>query len=286
MFFSNFQRGVIVLLTVSTLVFSQPVSDPNNLIKNGGFDKDFTGWNYKSTHGSDPKGSVVNGEMVCANNKLGIGVQVDGKTIRTYDLQFYQPDLTIQQGITYVLRFDAKSDSAGRFLQVAVENQADFGNSQYCVDAAGKNYSFNLTTTMKTYTLIFKMTKPTDSKVRLNFNFGDALPTVYFDNISILDSTKTTATRFSSAGFRECGKSQSINVDSRGMSFFISDPAHFQYRICSPSGKLVAGSNFVNYGSGSHYRIEFPSLGISSGTYIAQVFDGQERYSKVFSVIP
>jgi hypothetical protein len=284
--FLNFQRSMSILTSVAAVSFLQAAPNPDNLIKNGTFDKDFAGWIYSPTHGSAPKGSVVDGRMVCEITKLGNGVQVNGQTVRTYDVQFYQIDLSLQQGKTYILSFEAKSDSLDRALQIAVENQGNPGQLQYCVDAAGKNYIEKLTTTMQTFIKIFKMTKSTDNAVRLNFNFGDATPTVYFDNIILIDSTKATALRPRWTSIAESRNSPWIAADSRGLSFSFSDPVNCGFKIYSLSGKVVASTGSFSQGSAVQYRVDYRSLGIPSGRYVAQAFNGHQRSSKIFSVMP
>jgi hypothetical protein len=267
-------RSILVFLSVSTLAFSQLYKDPNNILKNGGFDDDTIGWVYGPCHGAKGIGKVVDGQMVCQITKLG-----DNHLF--YDIQFYQKDITITKGVTYVLTFDAKADS-DRTLIINVEGQSS--HKQYDTEDADASHPRNLTTTMQTFTSIFTMTEPTDNQVRLNFNFGLTYPTVYFDNLSLFDKTKVGVICPQSFALVGSGHSRMIEADSRGISFRVSNPAHFQYQICSPSGRLVVGSN--SFGNASHYRIEFPTLGISSGTYVVQAFDGNERYSKVFSVTP
>jgi hypothetical protein len=281
MFCSNFPRSFIILLIASIAVFSQPsYKDPNNLIKNGGFDNGTANWTNLLSHQGKGTSSVVDGQMVCVFTSSGV---VPGKEF--YDDQLIQENLTIVNGVTYIVTLDAKADVV-RTFQFAVENQNEgTGFTQYA-KVGDVNPRDTLATTMKTFSRTFTMTLPTDNQVRLSFSFGLTPSTVTFDNISIIDKSKVGV--IGQHPLIPVGSefSPMIAADSRGISFRISNPAHFQFRICSPSGRLVAGSSSVNHGSASHYRIEFPTLGISSGTYILQAFDGKERYSKVFLVMP
>jgi hypothetical protein len=273
--FVNLSRSILVLISVSTLAFSQLYKDPNNILKNGGFDDDSTGWVYQPIHGSSGKGGVVDGQMVCGITKLADET--------AWAVQFLQNNIKLEKDVTYVLTFDAKADGV-RPIQVNIETT--HGEQQFLPspDLDGQSATIELTTTMKTFIRTFKMSGQTTSGLRLNFNIGKSTQTVYFDNLSLFDKTKVGVIGPQSFALVGSGLSRMIEADSRGISFRVSNPAHFHYQICSPSGRLVAGSN--SFGNASHYRIEFPTLGISSGTYIVQAFDGNERYSKVFSVMP
>jgi hypothetical protein len=277
MFYTNFLRCVIVVISFSTLAFPQLYKDPNNLIKNGGFDEGATGWKSMISHNATGKSSVVDGQMTCTALTNGI---VANKEF--YDNQLIQENLTIVNGVTYFVSMDVKAD-VDREFQFGIENQNDEGQTQYGT-VEGINPRQKLTTTMQTFTRTFTMTKPTATQVRLSISFGLTVPsTVTFDNMCIIDKSKMTAIR--SAIRAESGNLR-IASDSRGLSFRISDPAHFGFQIYSASGKVVANSAFVNLGSSSHYRLDYRSLGISSGSYIARTVDGDQQYSTIFSILP
>jgi hypothetical protein len=274
MFLANFSRCVIVLASAATFSFSQSASDPNNILKNGTFDTDLTGWVYQPIHNTTGKGSVVDGQMVC---EITTGGQF------FYDVQFLQNDVTITKDVTYFLSFDAKA-AANRTIVVNVESMGH-GEQQYLKDVDGKNSTCNLTTTMQTFTFTFTMTAPTNSAIRLNFNVGLYTQTVYLDNILLVDKSKMTAVRPQSDFRAESGNSR-ISADSRGLSFSVSDPAHFGYQIYSASGRLVADYASLNQGSAAQYRINYQSLGITPGMYIVRAIDGNQRYSKIVSMMP
>jgi hypothetical protein len=273
MFRIRFSRCVVVLVSLTALGFSQSPNDPNNLLKNGSFDNGITGWVFQAVHGSKGAGAVADGQMVCQITQFGTNKYF-------YDVQFLQNDLTIVNGVTYVITFDAKA-AEDRTIVVNVENQATFGQQQYSQDASGKDFEPKLTTTMQTFSHTFTMSKPTDNKVRLNFNVSASLATVTLDNISLIDKSKMTAVKLHP---RSTVNVQRIVAGPRGLSFNVADPTHFGFRIVSPSGRVVANSNSSN--PGAVCRIDYRSLGISAGTYVAQVVDGTQQYSTIFSVVP
>jgi hypothetical protein len=274
MFSSIVSRSVIVLASVSAIAFSQPATDQNNLVSNGDFSDGETGWTYfvKTVHGTEGTSKVVDGQMVCDVTKAN----------GYWDVQMYHSKVSLEKDVTYVLTFDAKADK-DRTIVSAVES--DNGQTEYNPTGGGKN-QINLTTTMKTTTLTFTMTKPTDNNARVNFNIGASISKVYLDNVSLIDKTKITGVHPQSAALSESSNSRVITPDSKGISFQFSNPANCGFQIYSLSGKFVANSNTRSHGSAEHYRIDYRSLGLSYGMYMAQAHDGNLRYSKLVTVLP
>jgi hypothetical protein len=269
MFPVNLQRGIIVVASITALSFSQIVSNPNNIITNGGFDKDYIGWNWEPIHGVQGKATVVDGQSVC---------EVLSKGAIFWEVQLRRNNLTIENGITYALSFDAKSEPE-RSMIFGVERND--GHLSYDPNAGSTNPA-KLTGTMQTFTSTFTMAEPTDKTARLTFSMAEMICKITFDNISLIDSTKITAIRPHWANITEYA--HSINANQRGISFRFADMGHCDYRIYTLSGKTVTGS--LNQGSASHYRFDFRSQGIASGKYVAMALDGDQRYSKIFSVLP
>jgi hypothetical protein len=266
---------MMVVTAFAALAFSVSVDDPNNLIKNGGFDKDTVGtWRIYCHHAAQGTGGVVDGQLVFKVTAAGA----------YYDAQvFTTPNnwATLENGNTYVLFFDAKSDVA-RTLVFAVEDGENYNPLEYNANGGGKN-PINLTTTMQTFESTFKMEKPTASNARICFNSGASTSTLTFDNVILIDKSKITS--IVPRLMNTAASAQMINADALGLSFRITDPTHFGFQIFSPAGKLVANSDAFNRGAAANYRIDYKSLGISTGTYVVKALDGQQQGSKVFSVM-
>jgi hypothetical protein len=261
----------LFLLIALTTAFSQQVSDPNNLFTDGGFNTAQSDIVYKpiTSHGAGGTSKIVDGQLVCE-----ITIQKG-----LYDNQIWRTDLTIEKGVTYFLSFDAKADKE-RTFQFSIESQTNY--KAY----AGPNPIEKLTTTMQTFTRTFTMNDATDSKVRLSVSIGETISTVTVDNFILIDKSKITAICPRIANRTESANSLRIVTDLTGLSFRISNPANCGFRIFSPSGRVVANSASLNQGSASQYRIDYRSLGISAGTYVAQVFDGNQQYSQIVAVMP
>jgi hypothetical protein len=272
MAFVNLSRYVVIMISVSALVFSAPASNPNDLIANGTFDDGLTDWDWEPIHGAKATATVVDGQLVCDVTALAGSI--------FWEVQMRQLKLNIEKGVTYVFSFDAKAEPE-RSLIFGLERND--GHLAYDPDA-GEAHPAKLTSTMQTFTSTFTMVEATDATARLTFSMGEKVSKITIDNVSLIDKTKITAIHPNYLVPVGSSLSRMIEADSRGISFRVSDPAHFQFQICSPSGRLVAGSN--SFGNASRYRIEFPSLGISSGTYVVQAVDGKERYSRTLFVMP
>jgi hypothetical protein len=275
-FFTHVSRVVLVLISIASLASSQFSKDPNNLIKNGGFDEGAKSWTYLLSHKAEGTSSVVDGQMVCKITLIGEKA-FTGLPVGVYDHQIIQENLTLTNGVTYFMAMDVKADTAMEF-QFALESQNDEAGTQYAL-VNNVNPRQKLSSTMQTFTRTFKMTKPTAGQVRLSVSFGGTLTTVTVDNVCLVDSSKMTAIHPQLVRRDELANSGRIFIDAAGISFHFANATHCGYQIYSMSGKVIAGS-------ASQYRINYRSLGISSGTYIVRTLDGNQHYSTTFSVLP
>jgi hypothetical protein len=273
MFFAILSRCNVIIASAAMVTALFAATDPNNVVSNGDFSDGETGWTIyaKAVHGAAATCSVIEGQLVCDVTKANA----------YWDVNMYHNKVTVETGTTYVLTFEAKADK-DRTIVFAVESND--GQTEYNPNGGGKN-PINLTTTMQTFTSTFTMAKPTDNNARVNMNVGASVSKVYFDNVSLIDKSKIVAISPRSA-IRAGSDNFQISTDSRGLSFRISDPTHFGFQIYSASGKTIAKSASLNNGTASQYRIDYRSLGISSGTYIVRTLDGHQQYSTIFSVLP
>jgi hypothetical protein len=273
----------MVLASLAALTFLKAAPNPNELITNGNFTNGETGWEYWNHHDGAGKATIVDGQLVYEVTKLGTSSYWDVQVNSNVNNFF-----TLTNGTTYFLTFDAKcktviDDTMLLFAIEAGELGAGGHRGETAYDPNGV-IPVKLTTTMQTFTSTFTMAKPTTKTARLTFNVGGTLNTITFDNISLMDKSKITAVRpiAMNPGLSEL----SIDADSRGVTFNIADPANFQFRIYSPTGRIVAGSSSLSQSYSSQYRIDYRTLGISSGMYVAQALSGNQRYSKTLSVMP
>ena len=96
-----------------------------------------------------------------------------------WHVQLSQLGLSIEQGKTYELTFDAKVVEAARNIYAIVEeNGGDY-------TAYNSNYDVSLSTSMQTYTLTFTMTESTDNNAALCFGMGINYYDVIIDNVEL-----------------------------------------------------------------------------------------------------
>ncbi|MCL6456947.1 MAG: carbohydrate binding domain-containing protein [Gorillibacterium sp.] len=90
-------------------------------------------------------------------------------------------NVTLGKGRWYKLTFDAKSD-ANRSLSVKLSGGADRGWSTYSDVMAA-----SLTSSLKSYEMIFQMTADTDVLARLEFNMGQNTSPVWIGNVKLIE---------------------------------------------------------------------------------------------------
>ena len=146
------------------------------LIQNGDFSNGTTGWLagfYETAAGS---ASVSGGQYHISITNGGTAL---------WHIQITQGGLSIQNGMTYAVSFDARADGP-RTVEVRVGMSADpyTGYSDTLVA--------DLTTTMSSYSFQFTMTEASDTAARIEFNCGTNSSDIYLDNVSVLDLSGIT----------------------------------------------------------------------------------------------
>ncbi|MBU1141876.1 MAG: DUF5011 domain-containing protein, partial [Firmicutes bacterium] len=147
-------------------------------VTNGDFSEPLEGtWTHWAGEGGASTATIVDG--VLEYDITAAGVQ-------WWSNQFAQPNLTIPQGLGFVLQFEAKADAA-RPMVVKIENAQYIGY----IDE-----SVSLTTEWQTFEIEFYVTAPTITNGKLIFGAGTMmgydsivgeLTTIYLDNITFIE---------------------------------------------------------------------------------------------------
>ncbi len=147
-------------------------------VTNGDFSEPLEGtWTHWSGEGGASTANIVDG--VLEYDITAAGVQ-------WWSSQFSQPNLTVPQGLGFILEFEAKADEA-RPMVVKLEN------AQY---AGYFDESVSLTTEWQTFQIEFFVTAPTITNGKLIFGAGTmmaydsivgALTTIYLDNVKFIE---------------------------------------------------------------------------------------------------
>jgi hypothetical protein len=137
-------------------------------------DNNLNGW-----LGFASSGNGAGANFGVANGLANIWIATGGTN--TYDVQFFKQGLSIKNGKTYTLVFDAKlSEGSSRNIDVKIEKAVSpwsfYGGTGY-----------TLTTAMAHFTHTFTMTSSTDLDAKLTFQLGINTTDVILDNIVLTE---------------------------------------------------------------------------------------------------
>jgi len=146
------------------------------IVKNSTFDKNIQPWylNQFPEYGASAQIAVVDSEAQ---------MEIFSTGTETWHIQFLYPGVTLKQGLTYTLQFDAHASSP-------VTIGADIGKD-YDDYAIFDYMDVNLTTEKKTFSSTFTFKETTENKARISFECGLAnVQYLYFDNVHLYEMAK------------------------------------------------------------------------------------------------
>ncbi|UOE93544.1 carbohydrate binding domain-containing protein [Alkalihalobacillus sp. LMS39] len=148
-------------------------------LKNGNFSNGIEPWK-KHVQGEHDQGNSSKATLEVINEQAKVSVVNVG--VHPWDVQLFQPELSLQAGMDYILHFDASS-SVGRKVEVVIDNGAPSYHRYYETIA-------ELTSSWQTYSFEFEM--PVDDTVSLQFLLGNVAGQgnvdahdVFFDNVRL-----------------------------------------------------------------------------------------------------
>ncbi|HEU5139657.1 MAG TPA: carbohydrate binding domain-containing protein, partial [Bacillales bacterium] len=229
-----------------------------NLVYNGTFDKGpgrLIYWDVATDHGADAKASVGN---AIANRKLNVSIHKGGKT--TDAVQVLQNNLYLQQGKTYLVSFDAKTNSK-RSIEVNLTSQD--GSVSY----SGVN-TVGIGKEMVTHRFVFVMDNDTDPNGQLQFNLGEDNKDVTLDNVYIGELTPPVtvngsaviqAENFSAmSGVRPAGGVVGYIGAEDWMQYAVDVKQAGDYKIAyRVASDLDSGKIITDIADGSVYTLDF-----------------------------
>jgi hypothetical protein len=161
-----FRSALPVFLYVAIL-FNCAISQ-TNIITNGDFSKDSTGWNSLGVYGdAQATGSIV-------NSAYFISIQNPGS--EAWNIQFTQYGIELDSGAIYSFSFDA-SASSSRTIESNIEMNGDAYTSY-----SGSG-SVTLTGNVQNFSRTFVMNHKSDTSARIAFNCGKYSGNVTIDNV-------------------------------------------------------------------------------------------------------
>lgn len=147
---------------------SPPPALPS-IIVNGDFSTGLDNWDLGTYEGAVALYQITGGAMETV---------IDWGGNLNWNVQITQSGVVIETGKTYMVRFDAMSDTTR-----TINMNIGLGGDPY-TSYGGDDFS--LTTTMTTFTYSFTMNQPTDTNTRFEFNFGADSGNVIIDNVEMV----------------------------------------------------------------------------------------------------
>ncbi len=255
---SGNQNPLTVTMSASksiTAIFTT-IDGKQDLIQNGNFSSGDDSWTFNMWSG-DGAGSVVNGEYRISVNTVATNY---------YDIQVVQAGITLEQGKTYRLTYDAYA-SANRILNVNVGMPVDPWTT-FLTNVDGET-EVNLSTSKQTFSFDFTMESATYTDSRVEFSVGAATPSVTLDNVSLVETTPST-----SAITARNNSVKGINIRQIGSVVNIYSPVEGNSKaslaVYDLKGNVVHSVDIKNQ-SGSVRSCSFNTRGMPSGYYLFEV---------------
>jgi PKD repeat protein len=141
--------------------------DSDNMLLNGNFSDGTNHWVLYCAPSATASGSVQNGEYV---------VSITNGGSNTYDCQLFQTNLSIENGATYDVSFEAYAAASRQILPYVAMRSSPW-------TTYGGYQAVTLSTAKQTYNYSFTMNHATDPDARIVFDLGNSNTDVYFDNM-------------------------------------------------------------------------------------------------------
>ena len=169
--------NTILLFILTNLPFCITAQTSQNLLVNGDFSNDKTGWNFSVISPAQATGSVVNGEFV---------VSITNGSTESWHIQLMQSGLLIENGKKYMVSFDAYAASPRDISAAFIKD--------WTGEWTGYHYqTFAITTAKRKYKFEFYINDPTAQKGKFYFDLGNSSEDVYIDNVTVYEKEITGA---------------------------------------------------------------------------------------------
>jgi len=146
-----------------------------DLVQNGSFSSGSDLWTFNNWSG-EGTGSVDDGQYSITVNSVGEN---------SHDIQVVQAGITLEQGKTYRLIYDAYA-SSDRIMDVNVAMPEE-PYTTFLSDIVEGEKQVNLSSSKQTFVIDFTMSESTYEDSRIEFNAGTDTPTVFIDNVSLYE---------------------------------------------------------------------------------------------------
>jgi len=259
-FYMGADTGVYDFDSVS-LVMTGTAAPTNNLISNGGFELQGSGWNLYIQDGTGAVASMSYPDSVAPE-----GTRFGRLTITTPGSDYSQvqvqlPLFTAELNAIYAVTFKARGPSG-----IQIESQYDASQSYAPISGA----FVDLTNSWATYSDTFTSTVAGNGALRINFWLGESVPGTYdFDSVFVV-KIGTVAVRPARAN--KALSALTIRKVDAGYAIALPGPVPkgaYALSIYSPAGRLIKSITGVRKG----YDVVFLPLKSLKGTYIIRYSD-------------
>jgi hypothetical protein len=153
----------------------EPEEPAGNMIDNWSFSHSLNDWQFATMNSGNASGFIEDGVF---------HAQISNGGGNLWDVRLYQSSLTIMNGRTYSVSFEAKA-TGSKTIWVSV------GMNKEPFITYNPDWEFSLSSDWQTYTFTFTMGYATDTEALITFNLGTSNEDVYLDNISLVDISST-----------------------------------------------------------------------------------------------
>jgi hypothetical protein len=239
------------------LVHLMPAGE--NMLFNGDFSDGIRNWHLERSGGASANMGTQNGVFLFLIN-------IGGSEI--WNVQLYQQDLTLIEGMTYTFEFDAWASSP-RIIEAKVGKASDpFTN----YSQIGMTY---ITQKKTRYRYPFTMANQTDQDCRVVFNCGIDTADVYLDNVSLVlgipDAIKTgSENNLLVNAFALEGNYPNPFNNSTKISFSLPVSNPVKLKLYDITGRFIKNILNRTMTAGRH-EILFNADNLSSGIYFIQL---------------
>ena len=230
----------------------------NELILNGDFSQGLKNWPDLYFYSPSTTAATVS-----ASDSIFV-VNITKPGTANWHIVGQQPNVTLIQGTTYNISFDAWADNPNSMDVFLSKNYGDFAGYYSTVK--------NITTTKQKFTWTQKMSQATDLNCRFGFGFGKFSGKVYIDNVSIL---KVAATEVKTLNEPEPDAISIFPNPTSGVleiTSSISDKFPVTIKLFNLQAQLIATllqNQTLNAGQSLHFNLK--DYQIKQGIYLLTV---------------
>lgn len=229
------------------------------LVSNGTFEEDMSGWYFGAYDPSEGTASVDDGTLV---------VEMTTQGTEGWNAQLKAGNLDIVKGKSYIVSFKAKADKPFELAtNVGLDEDPWTTYSGYQKLSIGAE--------METFSFEFTMGQEDDRKARIVFDLGLLSGKIYFDDVSIKPLEGSSIKREIQS--KKTQTSITLKRVAGICRISVPETVTGNFELVDISGKTAARLKTATYEAGSH-DISLPEHRLHSGTYMVLFASRTDRH--------